>query len=819
MNVRLSPSSEAQAPNAGICQFDFHDVRLYIVASSPRHQNPVAFKADDDSDTSTTAMRQRLRTQHYLHIVPVAMNMTMSMTIMAKLRDRLIAHEKGNVSLHRWWQQQSQEALFTPSRAVAFWYSNVTGGEDPTGGEAPTNAAEFVPDVFVSGLTSAVRCFERVELLAYQACVREYLRGKVPGLVIVDASDVMEFDAFTQGLAQGIEVRVLADVVRLKHIYHEGGWLIDGDCHWLKRVAKLLAAPPRYGHFFASMTSSNLRKSAEALQMHNEINFLAAPQDAAWIATPFAFPPGSPILDEFLRHWRASSTGMDKTSPQVAMELMRKCVENWGATYSYTVPSTCSPISHLSTKHSVIASKAAPDFCASLAKSLCVNAFFSSSKTSRADVNATLEAGSLAALKPQSRWWCVLKLSGFSLRRIRKKKSVSLMSELLHGGADPMPAQVKAELTGGEAPVVAPHCKRQKLALLQWPKTRFPEQHSNVGTCYSPQVFQSMYELLGQVGKGRYGIVFAGRNVQSSNMVAIKVADTDRAAGEPWLLARCQHPNIVRLQDFFASPFCTMMAMEKWECTAYQFRTSVQLESIQFWKIASGVAAGLAHMHSLKVLHLDLHAANVFIRQVPIESCTSEAETSMIIEACVGDFGNAVIEANRSKPEPWLIHPINARAPEVLFAQHAKLYMRWRSGTSPRHHVQYVMPEELPDAAFTVALDIWAFGCVMYFLCTSRDLVGKTTLLKAQYDYDDEVECAMGIVWCLSEPPAQLVAQFHWNLLAELKQYQKLEKEKLVFIWPDDPLCQSLCRGCCCWDAEKRWTAQGIVAFSEGHRM
>lgn len=158
-----------------------------------------------------------------------------------------------------------------------------------------------------------------------------------------------------------------------------------------------------------------------------------------------------------------------------------------------------------------------------------------------------------------------------------------------------MPAQVKAELTGGEAPVVAPHCKRQKLALLQWPKTRFSEQHSNVGTCYSPQVFQSMYELLGQVGKGRYGIVFAGRNVQSSNMVAIKVADTDRAAGEPWLLARCQHPNIVRLQDFFASPFCTMMAMEKWECTAYQFRTSVQLESIQFWKIASGVAAGLAH--------------------------------------------------------------------------------------------------------------------------------------------------------------------------------------------------------------------------------
>ena len=184
-------------------------------------------------------------------------------------------------------------------------------------------------------------------------------------------------------------------------------------------------------------------ESAEALQIHNEINFLAAPQDAAWIATPFAFPPGSLILDEFLRHWRATTVVDRICSPNVVMDLMRGCIQNWGATYSYTVPSTCSPMSHLSTKHSVIASKAASDFCASLAKSLCVNAFFSSSKTSRADANATLEAGSLAALKPQSRWWCVLKLSGFSLRRIRKKKNVSLMSELLRGGADPMPAQVK----------------------------------------------------------------------------------------------------------------------------------------------------------------------------------------------------------------------------------------------------------------------------------------------------------------------------------------------------------------------------------------
>ena len=82
-----------------------------------------------------------------------------------------------------------------------------------------------------------------------------------------------------------------------------------------------------------------------------------------------------------------------------------------------------------------------------------------------------------------------------------------------------------------------------------------------------------------------------------------------------------------------------MAAMEKWECNAFQFRNTVQVASMQFWKIAGGVASGLAHMHSLNVLHLDLHAENVFIRQVElpqshIASAKSEAEeTPMNIQA------------------------------------------------------------------------------------------------------------------------------------------------------------------------------------------
>ena len=159
----------------------------------------------------------------------------------------------------------------------------------------------------------------------------------------------------------------------------------------------------------------------------------------------------------------------------------------------------------------------------------------------------------------------MLKLTGLSLHRRRikgKGTSLSFACAQLHGGAGPIPAKDATELIGGESPALDSDFKRQRLALLQWPKTRFLEQRAIVENMGSPKIFQSMYELFGQVGKGRYGIVFAGRHAKSGSVVAIKVADDADASAEPWLLAHCHHPNIVRVFDFFASPFCTMMAME-----------------------------------------------------------------------------------------------------------------------------------------------------------------------------------------------------------------------------------------------------------------
>ena len=118
-------------------------------------------------DKTTSGIRARLRAQHYLHVISVLKERIMSNSTMQNMCERLIVHEKGHASLHRWWQQQASGTSFTPSRAVAFWHSKIEGGEDPA------TAKDFIPDICVTGLMSAMRCFERVELLAYQASVRQ----------------------------------------------------------------------------------------------------------------------------------------------------------------------------------------------------------------------------------------------------------------------------------------------------------------------------------------------------------------------------------------------------------------------------------------------------------------------------------------------------------------------------------------------------------------------------------------------------------------------------------------------------------------------
>ena len=403
---------------------------------------------------------------------------------------------------------------------------------------------------------------------------------------------------------------------------------------------------------------------------------------------------------------------------------------------------------------------------------------------------------------------------------------------------------------GGEDPtVVADGARMSRLNLAMWPT--FPSIHHGPADVrfLHPRSFQAKYDLLGQIGSGRNGIVFVARAMHSDDVVAIKTSRKWSASAEPWLLRHCEHPNIVKVVGFFASPFITLIAMEKWDCIAFQYRRTFSVKTPQYWKIMHDVTNGLRHLHDLAVFHFDLHAMNIFMRHAPLEGrggrgpsllATNEDGGSdptnkdggddptkadggsassrdgggdpiaVSMEACIGDLGNAFYESLKEAPDPHLIHPINYRALEVLFAKGAKLQMF----TQPcgQRRIRYKESEKVPDQIFLGPLDMWAFGCFAHFFWNAKDVCTKSypEWFASKLVVDDEAMCAASMLVSLGEPPKALVDQCDWQVVRQLRHMRAADENQISIWQQENSMAQrgaEFCLSCLSWDPRGRSTA------------
>ena len=93
--------------------------------------------------------------------------------------------------------------------------------------------------------------------------------------------------------------------------------------------------------------------------------------------------------------------------------------------------------------------------------------------------------------------------------------------------ADPDPDHDNTDAPGGEDPTPA------KMNLATWP--RFLPFHTCAASSQllPPSELQAKYGLLGSVGHGRFGIVYAARNVATGVLVAIKCSEDPASVAEP----------------------------------------------------------------------------------------------------------------------------------------------------------------------------------------------------------------------------------------------------------------------------------------------
>jgi hypothetical protein len=130
------------------------------------------------------------------------------------------------------------------------------------------------------------------------------------------------------------------------------------------------------------------------------------------------------------------------------------------------------------------------------------------------------------------------------------------------------------------------------------------------------------FELVREIGKGGFGVVYEARDSQLGRLVAFKAVRpgprpeirAERLIREAETAARLSHPNIVTLFDVGRASEGPYLVMELLRGTPLAQRLRQELPPLgEALRIAVAIAQGLAHAHAHGVIHRDLTPGNVFL--------------------------------------------------------------------------------------------------------------------------------------------------------------------------------------------------------------
>ncbi|XP_055795289.1 obscurin-like [Salvelinus fontinalis] len=209
----------------------------------------------------------------------------------------------------------------------------------------------------------------------------------------------------------------------------------------------------------------------------------------------------------------------------------------------------------------------------------------------------------------------------------------------------------------------------------------------------------SVYDVHEEIGRGTYGVVKRVTHRRTGEGFAAKFlplrsSTRTRAFQERDLLSRLAHPRVSCLLDFFSTRRTLVLVTEA--CSSYGLldhlllKGSVSEREVQMY--VQQILEGVGHIHSMKILHLDIKPDNILMVFPPREE----------IKIC--DFGFCQ---------------------EMDTSRHQ--YSQF--GTP-----EFVAPEITHQDPVTIASDIWSIGVVAYLCLMCRcPFVGETdraTLLR-----------------------------------------------------------------------------------------
>ena len=276
---------------------------------------------------------------------------------------------------------------------------------------------------------------------------------------------------------------------------------------------------------------------------------------------------------------------------------------------------------------------------------------------------------------------------------------------------------------------------------------------------------KDLYEIKGDLGKGKFGLVKLGVHKESGREVAVKIinkklvgpVDVQQVKSEIDILKIAKHPNIIKLYDVFENEKLIYIIMEYCaggDLFSYIEKRGFRLKEERAAEIIHKLCTTIYFLHQYGIVHRDLKPENILMTDD-----TDNADIRLV------DFGlGKIIGPGETCTEPF--------------------------GT-----FSYVAPEVLQEKPYNFKVDLFAIGIITYLLVAgflpfdhetsekeiARQTVYEPTPFPSSIWKNISIEARMFVDNLLDKDPEkrmniQEVLQHKW-----LQKFNKKEEENLVF--------------------------------------
>jgi cell division protein FtsN len=212
-----------------------------------------------------------------------------------------------------------------------------------------------------------------------------------------------------------------------------------------------------------------------------------------------------------------------------------------------------------------------------------------------------------------------------------------------------------------------------------------------------PAGIPARFRILSEIGCGGMGIVYKARDLETDEIVALKLLKPEVASDpkmreelrqEVCLARKVTHKNVCRIHELYRSPTSSFISMEfiGGETLLSRLRHGAGLSVNESIGIARQICAGLREAHAHGIVHRDLKPANIMI------------DSSGVVK--IMDFG---------------------------IARHSQ--ENDHSTTTIAGTPEYMAPEQIELKAMGPRTDIYALGLLLYEMVTgTQAFTGETTI-------------------------------------------------------------------------------------------